>query len=434
MSVERRSLRQFIVTVGLALILMLLFVVPMVQAQGGIPKQFLEWAVIKKLTVQTGGATFQSDVTLSGSSTDLTVGGDATVTGDLTAGTLTGSGTITAADLVVTGNSTLGNAAGDTTAVTGDMTINGARDGTTGYDYFLNIDGNNDGLAAGAKTYAINVTMSREAGDNTTGGDLDDAGLKIRVTNAMTNPTAGNTLRGFDISAKNDNPDGAITNLEGGLVSIQTDTGAGNVNVGRALEVNTTINAPVTDTLQIANFRLFRQTATEATDEDGVIIRNSSTTGDGADSALYITSDYGGSATTDSWDYGVDMSSAAINTADIRLENGETISNGTDGLVDVSGDIQFGDDNLYGLGYASSGYEIECGTTETFTDSTTIVASNLTTVTVPILTQVTAPAATAAFITATDPTTAAVTINSFESDFDAGSTGVVVHYCLIGED
>lgn len=91
MSVERRSFRQFIITVGLALILMLLLVAPIVQAQGGIPKQFLEWAVIKKLTVQGGGATFQSDVTLSGSSTDLTVGG-----------------TVTGADLVATDDVTVG--------------------------------------------------------------------------------------------------------------------------------------------------------------------------------------------------------------------------------------------------------------------------------------------------------------------------------------
>jgi len=237
-------------------------------------------------------------------------------------------------------NTWLGNSAGDTVLVTGDMTIAGERDGTTGYDYFLTISGDIDGLPAGAKTYGIFIDMTRPATADTTGGDIDDAGLKIQVTNKAETNTAGNVLRGINVNAKNDNPNGAITNLIGGLISIQTDTGsppAGNVSVGKALEVNTTVNAPITDTLMIADFRHFRQTATQPTTELGIRVRNSSTTGDGMDAGIVIESDYASSATTDSMDYGVDMNAAAINTAEIRMSNGETIDNTTDTAVQIGG-------------------------------------------------------------------------------------------------
>lgn len=329
MSNERRSLRQFIVTVGLALILMLLFVVPMVQAQG-IPKQFLDWAVIKKLTVQSGGATFQSDVALSGSSTDLTVGGDVTVGGDIT---LTGDGSFD--DLTATGNTALGDAAGDTTTVTGDMAIAGLRDGTTGYDYFLQIDGDASGITNGAKTYGLQVTMDRTASYTQTGADIDDAGIKVRVGNYAANENFNTVLRGLDVSARNRSTGNQGT-LSGGQISIQTDSGGTTAN-GVALEVNVTANGTVIDSLKAADFRLFRQAATEATDEYVVRVRNSSTSGNGADAGIVLASDYGGSATTDSMDYGIDMSSAAINTADIRLENGETIDNLTDGTIQYGG-------------------------------------------------------------------------------------------------
>lgn len=59
-------------------------------AQGGIPRTPITWAVIKKLTVQGGGAEFQSDVTMTQ---------DLAVTGDVTANDVTASG-----DLSLTGN------------------------------------------------------------------------------------------------------------------------------------------------------------------------------------------------------------------------------------------------------------------------------------------------------------------------------------------
>jgi hypothetical protein len=114
-------------------------------------------------------------------------------------------------------------------------------------------------------------------------------------------------------------------------------------------------------------------------------------------------------------------------------------SDGTDvgsisnaGALDVASTVNYGSDNLYPLGYASSGYEIECGTTSTFTETTTVTASSLTTITVALVTQITTPASTAAYLTASDPTTSTVDLNSYESDFTAGTTGITAHYCLIG--
>jgi len=244
-------------------------------------------------------------------------------------------------NLDVDDNSAFGDAAGDTTTLTGDMVLNGLADAdAANYDYWFEITGDMTGTGTKDRNYGLLIDMTRPAGQELVVGDHDEAGLKIQVINKAVNTVAGNTLRGINVMAKNDNPSGSLTNLIGGLISIQTDTGsppAGNVSVGKALEVNVTANAPITDTLMLADFRLFRQTATEPTQEYGVRIRNSSTTGTGADAALWIDSD--GSGETDDWGYGIDMSGADIDTADIRLENGETISNGTDGQIDFSGAI-----------------------------------------------------------------------------------------------
>jgi hypothetical protein len=70
MSKERQSLTRLIVTLGLAMILLLLLFGPAVYAQG-IPKSFFDWAIAKKLTVTTGGADFQSDVTMDGVTLDM---------------------------------------------------------------------------------------------------------------------------------------------------------------------------------------------------------------------------------------------------------------------------------------------------------------------------------------------------------------------------
>lgn len=102
-----------------------------------------------------------------------------------------------------------------------------------------------------------------------------------------------------------------------------------------------------------------------------------------------------------------------------------------DGNTDAAGTLQFGADNLYPLGYASSGQQIVCGAT-TLTGTEEITPAGLTSVTYVIATQVTAPAATAAFLTSADTSETSFTLSSWEADYDAGSTPVEVHYCAIG--
>ena len=275
-----------------------------------------------------------------GSSAGLSIDGGLTDIGGGTFATADGDNDLGIdGDLEVNTDTVLGDGTGDATTVTGQAVINGLADAdAANYDYWFEITGDMTGTGTKDRNYGLLIDMTRPAGQELVVGDHDEAGLKIQVINKAVNTVAGNTLRGINVMAKNDNPSGSLTNLIGGLISIQTDTGsppAGNVSVGKALEVNVTANAPITDTLMLADFRLFRQTATEPTQEYGVRIRNSSTTGTGADAALWLDSD--GSGETDDWGYGIDMSGADIDTADIRMENGETISNGTDTAVQIGG-------------------------------------------------------------------------------------------------
>lgn len=76
-----------------------------------------------------------------------------------------------------------------------------------------------------------------------------------------------------------------------------------------------------------------------------------------------------------------------------------------------------------------------CGTAPTFTATTSIALAdyNFTTVNQVVATQITDPASTGSLITVDAPTTSTITINSWESDFTAGTTGVTAFYCAYGE-
>ena len=255
-----------------------------------------------------------------------------------TAGVMTGIGAITADGLA----SLNAGIAVDSTVftvedATGQVVINGTADAdTNNYDNMLLIDHDLVGLGTKDRVYGIDIEMSRAAGYGTTNGDHDDAGLKIRMVNKATDNTAGTTMRGIDVNVKNDNPSGAITNLSGATFTVQTDTGspaAGDASTAYAVQGQITANAPITDSLIVADFRNFRQTATEPTIEYGVQIRNGNTTGTGIDRGLSFSSE---AATVGDFGYIIDMSDAAASTADIRLSQGETIDNLTDGTVNIT--------------------------------------------------------------------------------------------------
>ena len=102
------------------------------------------------------------------------------------------------------------------------------------------------------------------------------------------------------------------------------------------------------------------------------------------------------------------------------------------GDLTVTGAAAIGSGGLYPLGYASSGYEIVCGTSGTFTETSPVSVSGLTTITHAIVTQITDPASTGAFLTVDAPSTSTLTINSWETDATVGTTGVNVYYCAVG--
>ncbi len=221
---------------------------------------------------------------------------------------------------------------------TGQVTLAPVADSDTdNYDNWLQIASNIVGLGTKDRVYGLDIELTRPAGYDTTNGDHDDAGIKVRMVNKSTANATGTTLRGIDVNVKNDNPSGAITNLSGGTFTSQTDTGsppAGNVSTAYALQGQITANAPVTDSLIVADFRNFRQTATEPTVEYGVQIRNGNTTGTGIDRGLSFKSE---AATVGDFGYIIDMNDAAASTADVRLSQGETIDNLVDGTVNIGG-------------------------------------------------------------------------------------------------
>lgn len=106
---------------------------------------------------------------------------------------------------------------------------------------------------------------------------------------------------------------------------------------------------------------------------------------------------------------------------------------GVAGDIEATGNVVFGADDLYPLGYASADQQVVCGTTSTFTDSTSIDVTALTTATYVVASQVTAPITTAAFLQVSDPTTTSITLTSLNSTFGTGTTGIQAHYCVVGD-
>lgn len=222
------------------------------------------------------------------------------------------------------------------------------RDAASGYDYGYNLEMPITGVAGGAKTYGMQIEMTREAGYESQGGDIDDAGLKIRVDTEAVTTTAGNTMRAIDAEAKADNPDGTITNLQGAQITAKSDTSAGSVDSMIAVFGNVQNNAKVTSTLIAGDFRTMRQAATAPTSEYVMRVRNANTSGTGVDAGIYFKSDYSGNP--DDFDYLIDGASADVNTADIRLSNGETISNATDTAIQFGGFVAFTEGTVIDLG------------------------------------------------------------------------------------
>lgn len=136
---------------------------------------------------------------------------------------------------------------------------------------------------------------------------------------------------------------------------------------------------------------------------------------------------------------GIAVDTSAFTVADAT---GNTVISGTlavtgastlTGDTDVAGTLQYGAANLYPLGYGSVNQQVVCGTTETFTGTLEVTPTGLTTVTYVLPAQITQPAATAASWTVSDPVTSTFTLYSWGADYNAGTTGIAMHYCALGD-
>ena len=202
------------------------------------------------------------------------------------------------------------------------------------YDYWVTISGEMTGVTTKDRNYGLYVEMTRPAGQEVGSGDFDEAGIKVRVDTEAVTTTAGTVLRGIDVEAKADNPDGTVTNLYGGALTAKSDTSAGAVGTMIALQTNVQANAQVDDAFISADLRTMRQSANEPTEEGVLRVRNGNTVGTGVDYAISIQSD--GSGDYDDFDYCVDMSLAEVNTADIRFSNGTTLGETVDTVLTFS--------------------------------------------------------------------------------------------------
>jgi len=221
--------------------------------------------------------------------------------------------------------------------VNGQGVVNGVADAdAANYDHMFTIEYAMTGTGTKDRNYGLLVEGTRAAGQEVSVGDHDEAGIKVRVDTHAVTTTAGTVLRGMDIEAKADNPGGTVTNLYGAALTAKSDMSAGDVGTMIALTTNAQNNAAVNDALMSADFRLMRQAATEPTEEYVIRIRNSSTTGSGADAAIYVTSDYSDTVATDNFDYGIDFSTADINIAAMCFENGTTLAEDVDTVLTFS--------------------------------------------------------------------------------------------------
>ena len=256
------------------------------------------------------------------------------------------AGTAEIATVDINGGSIDGATGSFTTLTSSDLAhleqlvVMRARDDDTGgtetVGYIAGYFSGQTGVGGSAKTYGLTIEGSRLNSTPTLIGDIDDAGLKIRLSNYATANTAGYTLRGIDSSITNKGSSAFVTNLSGGAISVGTDSG-GTATQAIGLSVANNLDGEVTDLSIPLDVRSFRQAATVPTKEAIARFRNGNTTGTGIATGILLESEAGAPAYIVN---GIDMSGATITGYDIILSNGETIDNTTNGIANVVGSVQ----------------------------------------------------------------------------------------------
>ena len=279
--------------------------------------------------VSTGGTLSVTGATTLSST--LAVTGTSTLTGLLTvASGLDTAGATT--DITLQNDETITNTTDGIITLTGQVAVSPTRiDNGSGYAYLFNLNdggGSSSGAMTGGaatKTYAINASVNRPTASAAT-GDSNDSVMKLSYNNYAANDS-NFIIRGIN-SGINNRSGGTLGILEGGSIGAQNKSGGTSPTV-RGLTV-TPENYGTTATEFGGIDIVMKNEGAVATTEYGLRVRNlNNSIADAVGSAILI-SDTGANT---GWDYVLDANGASVTTAEIRLSNGEIISNTTDGTI-----------------------------------------------------------------------------------------------------
>lgn len=244
------------------------------------------------------------------------------------------------------------------------LTLALVREAATSPDYArgLYIDGGSDVFFAhtGAhKSRAVYIGGTRAAA--VAGGDSNDMLLDLNYTNTAVNTPAGHYGRGLSVSLSNSSA-GAISNLEGGFISVRQRSTAG-ISVLEGMQIDAKVDsgksAPASE---ITGLRVeFDVCANAPAASYGVVVRNRT---DG----VYTTPTAAFKAINDAtssckgWDYGLDLMSASgvktVDKGDIRCSQQDanglpcviftgTAASDGDIVTDVGADTLWADGSIY---------------------------------------------------------------------------------------
>jgi hypothetical protein len=259
-----------------------------------------------KVTALTFSTTYQNISVVSATtgtfSSNVTVGGTLGITGATTAtGLITANGGVT----LGAGDDLIGSSTSDITFNTNKFTVAGAT-GNTVIAGTLNTTGTIDNVvtnSAAGGDKALNAGITQIAGTALTGNLI---GAGIVATNGTTTAPTG-VIYGIEAKAR-----AANASNEGGAVT------------GRLTGVYASVDAKTKEATTMRAFEASLDGGAGGTSTEAVAFEafnNSSAT----QTASYAFSANGGTA-----------SGHKAYTADLRLQNGETISNATDGVINVS--------------------------------------------------------------------------------------------------
>lgn len=203
-------------------------------------------------------------------------------------------------------------------------------------------------LIVGSFSSPVDVTVTREYGAELhySGNDYNVTGIRSRASLITTDAPTRSAIGGRFTGAANDNIDALL--VEGVYIEAlgkAIDNAAAIANL-----IGAEINVEYEDENTITNYkglylRLVTDTDLPAAVSYGIHIYNqqkAEADGGTLQAAIYVSDNL--NPALDAYEFGLDLSGSAgdINTADIRLQNSETIKNTTDGEIEISGQLILG--------------------------------------------------------------------------------------------